>query len=57
MEDAYLNEMKGKIRALGVSNFDSNMLELLSKTSRVRPAVNQARDKTNRATSLTVLSE
>lgn len=43
MEDAFLNEMKGKIRALGVSNFDANMLELLSQTSRIKPAVNQCR--------------
>jgi diketogulonate reductase-like aldo/keto reductase len=34
MEDAFLNEMKGKIKALGVSNFDAHMLARLAETSR-----------------------
>lgn len=35
--------LKGRIRAIGVSNFDSHMLTLLAATNKVKPAVNQCR--------------
>ena len=43
MEEAFTTEMRGKIRALGVSNFNSTMLAELSRTAKVQPAVNQCR--------------
>ena len=43
MEEAFTTEMRGKIRALGVSNFNATMLTELSRTAKVQPAVNQAR--------------
>ena len=44
MEAALLSEdpkFKGRIKAIGVSNFDSNMLSDLARTNRIVPAVNQ----------------
>ena len=35
--------LKGRIKAIGVSNFDSNMLSLLAQSHGVTPAVNQCR--------------
>ena len=35
--------LKGRIKAIGVSNFDSNMLTLLAATNPTKPAVNQCR--------------
>ena len=43
MEEAFTTEMRGKIRALGVSNFNATMLTELSRTAKVQPAVNQCR--------------
>ena len=43
MEEAFTTEMRGKIRALGVSNFNATMLAELSRTAKVQPAVNQCR--------------
>ena len=46
MEAAYQSEdpaLKGRIKAIGVSNFDANMLSLLAQTNKVIPAVNQCR--------------
>lgn len=36
-------ELKGRIRALGVSNFDATMLQQLARTNKIVPAVNQCR--------------
>ncbi|KAJ9478157.1 NADPH-dependent alpha-keto amide reductase [Pseudozyma hubeiensis] len=41
MEDIFLNSHKGKVKAIGVSNFSIKNLEILAKTSKVTPAVNQ----------------
>lgn len=41
MEDVFLNSHKGKVKAIGVSNFSIKNLEILAKTSKVTPAVNQ----------------
>jgi 2,5-diketo-D-gluconate reductase A len=46
MEAAFRSQdpaLKGRIKAIGVSNFDANMLTLLSRTNQVVPAVNQCR--------------
>ena len=36
-------ELKGRIRALGVSNFDATMLQQLAGTNKIVPAVSQCR--------------
>ncbi|CBQ71974.1 probable GCY1-galactose-induced protein of aldo/keto reductase family [Sporisorium reilianum SRZ2] len=41
MEDIFLNTHKGKVKAIGVSNFSVRTLEILAKTAKVTPAVNQ----------------
>lgn len=41
MEDIFLNSHKGKVKAIGVSNFSVKNLEILLKTAKVVPAVNQ----------------
>lgn len=41
MEEIFLNSHKGKVKAIGVSNFSIKNLEILAKTSKVTPAVNQ----------------
>ncbi|SPO23259.1 probable GCY1 - galactose-induced protein of aldo/keto reductase family [Ustilago trichophora] len=41
MEDIFLNSHKGKVKAIGVSNFSIQNLETLLKTAKVVPAVNQ----------------
>ena len=41
MEDIFLNSHKGKVKAIGVSNFSIKNLEILFKTAKVTPAVNQ----------------
>lgn len=46
MEAAYLSRdpaLKGRIKSIGVSNFDGEMLTLLAATNKVKPAVNQCR--------------
>ena len=46
MEAAYVSQdpaLKGRIKAIGVSNFDVNMLTLLAQTNKIVPAVNQCR--------------
>lgn len=40
-EDIFLNSHKGKVKAIGVSNFSPKNLEILLKTAKVVPAVNQ----------------
>lgn len=41
MEDIFLNSHKGKVKAIGVSNFSPKNLDILLKTAKVVPAVNQ----------------
>lgn len=41
MQDIFLNTHKGKVKAIGVSNFSIKNLEILAKTAKVTPAVNQ----------------
>ncbi|SNX83117.1 probable GCY1 - galactose-induced protein of aldo/keto reductase family [Melanopsichium pennsylvanicum] len=41
MEDIFLNSHKGKVKAIGDSNFSIKTLEILLKTAKVVPAVNQ----------------
>ncbi|EST07709.1 NADP-dependent oxidoreductase domain protein [Kalmanozyma brasiliensis GHG001] len=41
MEDIFLNSHKGKVKAIGVSNFSIKNLEILLQTAKVVPAVNQ----------------
>ncbi|KAJ1028579.1 hypothetical protein NDA16_001745 [Ustilago loliicola] len=41
MEDIFLNSHKGKVKAIGVSNFSRKNLDILLKTAKVVPAVNQ----------------
>lgn len=41
MEDIFLNSHKGKVKAIGVSNFSPKTLPLLLQTAKVVPAVNQ----------------
>lgn len=41
MEDIFLNSHKGKVKAIGVSNFSPKNLDILLKTAKVIPAVNQ----------------
>lgn len=41
MEDIFLNTHKGKVKAIGISNFSPKTLPILLKTAKVVPAVNQ----------------
>ncbi|ETS62974.1 hypothetical protein PaG_02744 [Moesziomyces aphidis] len=41
MEDIFLNTHRGKVKAIGISNFSPKNLEILLRTAKVVPAVNQ----------------